>query len=41
MPEKQRSKGELIAAQLRAGKLPKMVDWFDPIVLGQVGVRTM
>ena len=26
---------------MEAGKLPQMVDWFDPLVLGQVAVRTL
>ena len=32
---------EEIIARLEAGQLPQMVDWFDPMVLGMVGVRTM
>src|SRR6476620_3300078 len=30
-----------LAKRLRKGKLPQMVDWFDPLVLGTVGVRTL
>ena len=30
-----------IEAQLHNGELAQMVDWFDPVLLGQVGVRTM
>src|SRR5262245_16949597 len=34
-----RSKRKIAA--LRQGKLPQMVDWFDPTVLGMVAVRNM
>jgi len=34
-------KGEDIIRELEAGKLPQMVDWFDPFVLGMVAVRTL
>ena len=30
-----------VARRLHRGKLPQMVDWFDPLVLGLVGVRTL
>jgi Calcineurin-like phosphoesterase len=30
-----------LAKRLRKGNLPQMVDWFDPLVLGTVGVRTL
>jgi len=30
-----------LARKLRKGKLPQMVDWFDPLVLGSVGIRTL
>jgi hypothetical protein len=30
-----------IIRQLEAGKLPKMVDWFDPFVLGMFVIRTL
>jgi hypothetical protein len=30
-----------LAKRLRKGKLPQMVDWFDPLVLSMVGVRTL
>jgi hypothetical protein len=33
--------GEELNRELRKGKLPQMVDWFDPIVLGLVAVRTL
>jgi len=33
--------GQRIIEQLRAGKLPQMVDWFNPIVLSMVAVRTL
>src|SRR6476646_6545942 len=32
---------EDLARKLRKGKLPQMVDWFDPLVLGSVGIRTL
>src|SRR5262245_13460860 len=32
---------EDLARKLRKGKLPQMVDWFDPLVLSMVGVRTL
>lgn len=35
------SNGEDLNRQLRSGKLPQMVDWFDPLVLGMVAVRTL
>jgi hypothetical protein len=30
-----------LVKRLRKGKLPQMVDWFDPLVLGVVAVRTL
>src|SRR5262249_35622805 len=36
-----RPTGEDIIRQLEAGKLPQMVDWFDPFVLGMVAIRTL
>jgi hypothetical protein len=33
--------GKELARRLRRGKLPQMVDWFDPLVLGLVGMRTL
>jgi hypothetical protein len=36
-----RPTGEKIIERLEAGKLPQMVDWFDPLVLGLVAVRTL
>src|SRR5262245_38071908 len=36
-----RPTGEKIIERLEAGKLPQMVDWFDPLVLGMVAVRTL
>ena len=36
-----RPTGKEIIRQLEAGKLPQMVDWFDPFVLGMVAVRTL
>src|SRR5690349_22292106 len=41
MPDSLRPTGEEIIDLLKAGKLPQMVDWFDPLVLGQVAVRTL
>ena len=40
MPKKI-SPGQDLQHKLRRGKLPQMVDWFDPLVLGMVGVRTL
>jgi Calcineurin-like phosphoesterase len=36
-----RPTGKEIIRRLEAGKLPRMVDWFDPMVLVMVGVRTL
>ena len=33
--------GEELNKDLRRGNLPQMVDWFDPLVLGMVAVRTL
>jgi hypothetical protein len=33
--------GKEIITRLEAGKLPQMVDWFNPVVLGMVAVRTL
>ena len=41
MSEAPRPSGEKIIEWLEAGELPQMVDWFDPLVLGQVAVRTL
>jgi hypothetical protein len=38
---KQQDPGEELNRKLRKGKLPQMVDWFDPLVLGAVAVRTL
>jgi hypothetical protein len=35
------ARGKEIIARLRAGKLPQMVDWFDPGLLAKVGVRSV
>jgi hypothetical protein len=35
------AQGKDIIERLRAGKLPQMVDWFDPGLLAQVGVRAI
>ena len=35
------ARGKEIIKQLEAGKLPQMVDWFDPIVLVMVALRTL
>ena len=32
---------EQIIERLRAGKLPQMVDWFDPALLARIGVREL
>ncbi len=36
-----RPSSDEIIKRLKAGKLPQMVDWFDPLVLGMVAVRTL
>jgi len=36
-----RPTGEEVIERLESRKLPQMVDWFDPLVLGQVAVRTL
>lgn len=33
--------GEKILADLRAGRLPQMVDWFDPALLVRIGIRDL
>jgi hypothetical protein len=33
--------GEDLERRLHRGELPQMVDWFDPLVLGLVGIRTV
>jgi hypothetical protein len=33
--------GKALNRRLRGRKLPQMVDWFDPLVLGMVGIRTL
>src|SRR5215470_5836336 len=33
--------GEELEKKLHKGKLPQMVDWFDPLVLGMVAIRTL
>jgi len=32
---------EALNRDLRAGKLPQMVDWFDPLILGMVAIRSL
>jgi len=41
MPDPSRPTGQEIINLLKAGKLPKMVDWFDPLILGMVAIRTV
>src|SRR5215470_16758742 len=36
-----RPSGKQIIERLEARKLPQMVDWFDPLVLGMVAIRTL
>src|SRR6476661_1254409 len=36
-----RPTGQEIIDRLKARKLPQMVDWFDPLVLGLVAIRTL
>src|SRR5215510_7133337 len=33
--------GKELEKKLHKGKLPQMVDWFDPLVLGMVAIRTL
>lgn len=33
--------GPDIIAKLKAGELPQMVDWLDPVMLAQIGMRTV
>jgi hypothetical protein len=33
--------GQQIVERLRKGQLPRMVDWFDPLLLAQIGMRTV
>src|SRR5215467_10479950 len=33
--------GEDLEKKLHKGKLPQMVDWFDPLVLGKVAIRSL
>ena len=33
--------GKALNRRLRKGKLPQMVDWFDPLVLGMVAIRSL
>lgn len=39
--ERAAAQGKEIAERLRAGKLPQMVDWFDPGLLVKVGIRSV
>ena len=41
MSDKPEERGAATIKLLRQGKLPQMVDWFDPVLLGVVGVRTL
>src|SRR5215813_5667358 len=41
MPDPSRPTGQEIINLLKAGKLPKMVDWFDPLILVMVALRTL
>ncbi|MDX2204074.1 MAG: hypothetical protein NW223_15085 [Hyphomicrobiaceae bacterium] len=41
MPDRDIVTGRDLLQALRGGRLPGMVDWFDPIVLGMVAVRTL
>ena len=41
MSDLSRPTGKEIIKRLEAGKLPRMVDWFDPFILGMVAVRTL
>ena len=41
MSDNELSSGEELIKRLYKGKLPQMVDWFDPLVLGLVAMRTL
>ena len=41
MSDLSRPTGKEIIKRLEAGKLPEMVNWFDPFILGMVAVRTL
>lgn len=41
MARREIASGEELNSELRRGKLPQMVDWFDPLVLGMVAIRTL
>lgn len=41
MARREIASGEELNRELRRGKLPQMVDWFDPLVLGMVAIRTL
>ena len=41
MANEQDAQARELVKKLRKGKLPQMVDWFDPLVLGVVAVRTL
>jgi Calcineurin-like phosphoesterase len=41
MSDLARPTGKEIIKRLEGGKLPQMVDWFDPLILGMVAVRTL
>src|SRR6516165_6517711 len=41
MPDLMRPKGQEIIKLLEAGKLPRMVDWFDALILVMVAIRTL
>lgn len=39
--EEKRAEAETVIRNLRKGRLPRMVDWIDPLLLGTVAVRTI
>lgn len=39
--EEKRAEAEALVHNLRKGRLPRMVDWIDPMLLGAVAVRTL
>ena len=39
--EEKRAEAEGFIRRLRRGRLPRMVDWIDPLLLGTVAVRTI
>lgn len=41
MSDREIKDGKELLRALEGGRLPGMVDWFDPLILGLVGIRTL